>query len=74
MKKMSIGKRILAASAFALVLSSVAMATPKTIDFGEEDLECRTVSWSFLGFYMGDSGLLLTADTSVPRSGLRGRI
>ena len=45
MKKMSIGKRILAASAFALVLSSVAMATPRTIDFGEEDLECRTVSW-----------------------------
>jgi hypothetical protein len=54
MKKMSIGKRILAASAFTLVLSSVAMATPRTIDFEEGDLECRTVSWYFLGFYMGD--------------------
>ena len=54
MKKMSIGKRILAASAFALVLSSVAMAAPRTVDFGDEDVECRTVSWYFLGYYMGD--------------------
>ncbi len=54
MKKMSIGKRILAASVFALLLSSVAMAAPRTVDFGEDDLECRTVSWDFLGYDMGD--------------------
>jgi len=56
MKKMSIGRRILAASAFALVLSTVAMATPntRTVDISPEELECRTVSWYFLGFYMGD--------------------
>ena len=53
---MSIGKRILAASVFALALSSVAMATPKTttVNFSEDELECRTVSWYFLGFYFGD--------------------
>ena len=47
MKKMSIGKRILAVSAFTLVLSSVAMATPntRTVDISPDELECRTVSW-----------------------------
>ena len=54
MMKRSIGKRILAASVLALLLSSVAMAAPRTVDFGEDDLACRTVSWSFLGYYMGD--------------------
>ena len=54
MKKMSIGKRILAASAFALVLSSVAMAAPNTVDFGDGDVECQTVSLYLLGNSLGN--------------------
>ena len=55
MKKMSIGKQLLAASAFALVLSSPAMAAPRTtVTIEEGELECWTVPWYFLGYYMGD--------------------
>ena len=56
MKMMSIGKRILAASVFALALSSVAMATPKTttVNVSEDELECWTISVYFFGIHLGD--------------------